>query len=67
MQARIWYHQGKPEDAISKALRAIETFEKLGATKDLGRCKVLLQEIELEMAGELPKTIPLSMTLPPPS
>ena len=46
MQARIWYRQGRLEDAASEALRASTIYEKLGAAGDIGECKELLREIE---------------------
>jgi tetratricopeptide (TPR) repeat protein len=46
LQARVCYRQHRLEDAKSEALRALEIFEKLGATGDLGRCRTLLQNIE---------------------
>ena len=49
MQARIWYQQRRLEDARSEAVRALESFEKLGATKDAEGCKGLLWEIEEAM------------------
>ena len=44
--ARIWYQQGKFEEAKSEVFGAIEIFEKLGAASHLERCKTLLQRIE---------------------
>ena len=44
MQALICYRQGRLETATSEALGAMEIFEKLGATKDAGRCRNLLQK-----------------------
>ena len=52
MQARIWYHQHRLDGATTGALCALENFEKLGATKELGRCKTLLREIELAADGK---------------
>ena len=46
MEARIWYRQGRLEDASSEALRAIEVFEKVGATGWLGTTRALLQDIQ---------------------
>ena len=47
LQARIWYQQGRLEEAKGDALRALETFEKLGATMELGECRNDLRNIEL--------------------
>ena len=46
MQVRIWYWQRKLEDAKSEALCALETFEKLGADKDVEDCEGLLWKID---------------------
>ena len=51
-QAQIWYWQGRYEDAVSEILCGIEIYEKLGATKDLERCRGLLQGIERSMKKE---------------
>ena len=45
-QANIWYQQGRLEEGKAEALRAIETFEKLGATADLSVSRTILQKIE---------------------
>ncbi|KAF9785522.1 hypothetical protein BJ322DRAFT_1194331 [Thelephora terrestris] len=46
-QALIWYRQGRLEEATAKVLSALKTFERLGATSDIGRCRDILQRIEL--------------------
>ena len=46
LQARIQYLERRLEDASSDALRALEIFEKLGATKFIGDCRTLLRQIE---------------------
>ena len=46
-QAWIWYRQGRLEEAKTELLCALETFEKLGATTQLGCCRNLLRSIEL--------------------
>jgi tetratricopeptide (TPR) repeat protein len=46
LQAELWYKQDRLEEARSEALRAVEVYEKLGATKDLKKCSELLQHIE---------------------
>ena len=46
LQAQIQYRQRRLEDARFEALGALEVFEKLGAAKDAGDCRELLQEIE---------------------
>ena len=50
-QARIWLQQGRLEDAKSEALRALEVYKKLGAAKDVGYCRDLLQRIERAARG----------------
>ena len=44
--AWIWYRRGWLEEAKAEALCALEAFEKLGATKELGRCRDIFREIE---------------------
>ncbi|KAF9783117.1 hypothetical protein BJ322DRAFT_1110014 [Thelephora terrestris] len=46
LQARLWFQQRRLEDARSEGLAAPEIFERVGAAKDAGRCRELLQEIE---------------------
>ena len=45
-QAKVWYFRHKAEDAKSEALRAANTFEKLGAATDLERCRETLRGIQ---------------------
>jgi tetratricopeptide (TPR) repeat protein len=49
LQARIWYEQGKLEEAESEVPHAIGAFEKLGAVEDVKRCRILLRNIKEEM------------------
>ena len=51
MQASIWYWQCRLEDARSETQRAIEIYERLGAAKDIGDCRKLLQLIEEGMGS----------------
>ena len=46
LNARIWYGEGKLEEAKSEVLHAAGVFEGLGATRDLELCKTILQNIE---------------------
>ena len=46
LQAKIWYQQGRLEDAAPEALRALDIFEKLGVSGDLEDCRALLRDIE---------------------
>jgi tetratricopeptide (TPR) repeat protein len=36
LQAHIWYKQGRLEEAKAEALRAVDVFKKLGATRECG-------------------------------
>ena len=47
LQAWIWYRQGRLEEAKAEILRALDTFEKLGATDSLSISRNILQMIEL--------------------
>ena len=45
-QAEILRRQGRLKEARSEASRAVEIFEKIGASGDARACKDLLKEIE---------------------
>ena len=45
-QAFIWYRQGRLEEGKAEALRALETFEKLGAIADVSLSRSTLEKIE---------------------
>jgi tetratricopeptide (TPR) repeat protein len=49
LQAGTWYKQGRLEEAESEALRAVDMFVKLGITKELEECRMLLRDIEEQM------------------
>ena len=49
LQAEFWYKQRKLKKAKSEALRAVEVFEKLGATWDVEYCRSILRKIEKKM------------------
>ena len=42
-QAWIWYQQGRIEEAEAEAQRALDTYEKLGATRQLEQCRKSLR------------------------
>jgi tetratricopeptide (TPR) repeat protein len=46
LHAWIWYRQGRLEEAKSEALRAVDVYGRIGATKDVEDCRNLLQKIE---------------------
>jgi len=48
-QARIWYKQDRLEEAKSETLRAADIYDKLGAAKDVERCREFLRDIEEEL------------------
>jgi len=51
LQARVWYKEGRLEEARSEALRAVDAYEKLGATKDVEDCRTLLQKLDTAIAS----------------
>ena len=53
MQAKIWFGQGRLEDARSEALCAVEIFEKIGAKGDEGGSRIILRSIEQAMRKRL--------------
>ena len=59
VQADIWYRQQRLGDAKSEVLRALEIFETIGATNDVGGSMELLQKIEgaMESSGKLLETM----------
>ena len=48
LQAELWYRQHRLEEARSEILRAIDVYGKLGAVRDLERCRELLRRIEIK-------------------
>ena len=49
LDARILIEKGRFEEARSEALRAADVYEKFGATRDLERCRGLLQAIQKKL------------------
>lgn len=45
LQAQFLYCQQRLEEAKSEALHALSLFEKLGATKDMGDCRTLINKV----------------------
>ena len=50
-QAGVWFGQGRFEEARSEALRALDVFEKLGATHDAKSVRQRLQRIDAGSTG----------------
>ena len=60
LQAYFWYDQHMFEEAKLEALRAVGSYEKVGATKDIEDCRDLLRKIDesgSDGAGKLLETI----------
>ena len=51
LQARFWYDQHMFEEAKLEALRAIGSYERVGATKDIEVCRRLLRKIDESGSG----------------
>ena len=49
MQALVLYKQHRLEEARSEVLRAVDVYERIGAVRDVGDCKKLLQDIQAEL------------------
>ena len=62
LQARIWYKQGRFEEAKAEALRAVDVFERLGVTKRLAGARELLRQIEAAMNKGKPPEMVLLLT-----
>ena len=45
-QAWFWHQQGRPKEAKSEALRALDVFEKLGAVDDVESVRGLVRDID---------------------
>jgi len=63
LQAGIWVQQFKFEQAKSEALHAVEVFEKLGAVRDVQRCRQILRDID--SAQEINAKLPLVYRVSP--
>jgi tetratricopeptide (TPR) repeat protein len=69
LEARIWYNKGRLEEAKSEALSAVDVYGKLGATKELEKCRAILRLIEERLkrpvtSGELDSDGGLETVLP---
>ena len=49
LQTEFWYRERRFEEAKSEALRAIDAYGKIGATKRVEGCKKILRDIEEQM------------------
>jgi len=68
LQAEVWYKQDRFEEARSEALRAVDGFEKLGATGYVNDTKDLLRKIEAAInKGKLPEMVVLPTRIDFPS
>ena len=65
MQARIWYEEGRLEEAKSEALLAASVFEKMGAVKEVEICRSILRDIEQKMKDPVTSGKFLEMVLLP--
>ena len=54
LQAQVWNSQGRLEDAKSEAVRALENYEKAGATHDAKLCRVFLEKVERAIKPQPP-------------
>jgi tetratricopeptide (TPR) repeat protein len=48
LQAQVWYKEHKLEEAKAEVLCAADVFERLGITKEVESCRMVLQSIEEE-------------------
>jgi tetratricopeptide (TPR) repeat protein len=71
LQAHIWYKQGRLEEAKAEVLRAVDVFKKLGATKNVEKCREFLQRVEesanASSSGELDSDCEFLEMLPLPT
>ena len=70
LQARFWSKQGMLDKAKLEASRAIDVYTKVGATRDIEDCRVLLRmigELDLSDPGASLQTVPLTacINVPP--
>ena len=56
LQAELWHVRGRFEEAKSAALRAVDLYEKIGATKDLEKCREFIMDIDAEMKSLMNRT-----------
>ena len=63
LQADVWFKQRMFEEAKLEASHAIDAYRKVGATKEIERCRVLLEELDLCDPGELLQVVSLPMCI----
>jgi len=63
LQAVCWYCQDRPEEAKSEALRALDMFEKLGATSDVEIVRGFLQHVDAQGVDSDDECKPLETVL----
>ena len=51
LQAEAWYEQGRLEEARTEAPGAADVYERLGAARDVERCRKLLRKIESSLVA----------------
>ena len=52
-RAQVWFKQRRLEEARLEAQHAVDIFEKIGATRETGYCRKLLQRIQVELDSSL--------------
>ena len=52
LQAKIWYKEDRLEEARDEIVGAVDIFERLGATKKIKDCRMILWDIESKERGK---------------
>ena len=73
LQALFWYRQRRFKEAKFETLRAVDIYEKIGATRDLEYCRIVLRDLEMSVTsgksdfnGELLEAVLLPTPINPP-